>query len=128
MNAVEIEEAITALAEQPFDAAEFGYAFLECFDISAARSKKLRSGASNKSDMDGVLQASNNGIHIKTCDIGLVPETIAALKDSKATQTKRNKVRFVLTTDGDQFEAEDFVSGDGALTTKKTEIAICDIT
>ena len=27
MNAVEIEEAISALAERPFDAAEFPYAF-----------------------------------------------------------------------------------------------------
>lgn len=31
MNAVEIEEAITALAAEPFDAAEFPYAFLEAF-------------------------------------------------------------------------------------------------
>lgn len=31
MNAVEIEEAISALAEQPFDAAEFPYASLEAF-------------------------------------------------------------------------------------------------
>ena len=29
MNAVEIEEAISALAEQPFDAAEFPFAFLQ---------------------------------------------------------------------------------------------------
>jgi hypothetical protein len=29
MNAVEIEEAISALAERPFDAGEFPYAFLE---------------------------------------------------------------------------------------------------
>src|SRR5690606_2713041 len=31
MNAVEIEQAITDLAEQPFDPAEFPYAFLEAF-------------------------------------------------------------------------------------------------
>ncbi|TAE79019.1 MAG: DNA methylase, partial [Verrucomicrobia bacterium] len=31
MNAVEIEEAVSRLAEQPFDAAEFPYAFLEAF-------------------------------------------------------------------------------------------------
>lgn len=31
MNAVEIEQAITDLANQPFDAAEFPYAFLEAF-------------------------------------------------------------------------------------------------
>jgi hypothetical protein len=29
MNAVEIEEAISALAEQPFDAAEFGFTSLQ---------------------------------------------------------------------------------------------------
>ena len=110
MNAVEIEQAISELADQPYDAAEFPFAFLECFDNSDARSKKLRKGTSNKSDIDGVLQVGN--IHIKTCDVGLVPETLTALKDSKATQTKRNKVRFVLVTDGEHFEAEDLVSGD----------------
>jgi hypothetical protein len=31
MNAVEIEEAISALAEVPFDAAEFPFAFLQAF-------------------------------------------------------------------------------------------------
>jgi len=110
VNAVEIEQAISELADQPYDAAEFPFAFLECFDNSDARSKKLRKGTSNKSDIDGVLQVGN--IHIKTCDVGLVPETLTALKDSKATQTKRNKVRFVLVTDGEHFEAEDLVSGD----------------
>ncbi|WP_170787796.1 DNA methyltransferase [Ruegeria lacuscaerulensis] len=110
MNAVEIEQAISELADHPYDAKEFPYAFLECFDNSAARSKKLRKGTSNKSDMDGVLQSGS--IHIKTCDHGQVPETITSLKESKATQTKRNKVRFVLATDGVQIEAEDLVSGD----------------
>lgn len=110
MNAVEIEQAISELADQPYDAREFPYAFLECFDNSAARSKKLRKGTSNKSDLGGVLQSGS--IHIKTCNHGQVPETITALKESKATQTKRKKVRFVLATDGDQIEAEDLVSGD----------------
>jgi hypothetical protein len=31
MNAVEIEEAVSALAEQQFDRAEFPYRFLEAF-------------------------------------------------------------------------------------------------
>jgi hypothetical protein len=31
LNAVEIEEAITNLAEQEFDAANFAFAFLEAF-------------------------------------------------------------------------------------------------
>nr|WP_255596811.1 DNA methyltransferase [Cognatishimia sp. MH4019] len=98
------------MADQPYDAAEFPFAFLECFDNSDARSKKLRKGTSNKSDINGVLQVGN--IHIKTCDAGRVPETLTELRDSKATQTKRNKVRFVLATDGQHFEAEDLITGD----------------
>jgi hypothetical protein len=86
MNAVENEQAISELADQPYHPLEFPFAFLECCDNSAVRSTKLRKGASNKSDMDGVLQAGS--IHIKTCEAGKVPETLAALKDSKATQTK----------------------------------------
>jgi hypothetical protein len=31
MNAVEIEEAVSRLAESPFDPAEFPFAFLEAF-------------------------------------------------------------------------------------------------
>ena len=42
MNAVEIEQAITELAEQPFDATEFPFAFLEAFGNKATTIKKLR--------------------------------------------------------------------------------------
>ena len=35
MNAVETEEAVSSLAEQPFDAEEFRYAFLEAFGNKA---------------------------------------------------------------------------------------------
>ncbi len=46
MNAVEIEQAVTALAEQPFDRAEFPFAFLEAFGNKETTIKRLRSGAS----------------------------------------------------------------------------------
>ena len=59
MNAVEFEEAISQLAEQPFDAEEFPYAFLEAFDAKPTTLKRLRSGTTNKSDIGGVLQTSN---------------------------------------------------------------------
>ena len=47
MNAVEIEEAVSALAERPFDAAEFPFAFLEAFGNKETTIKRLRTGASN---------------------------------------------------------------------------------
>ena len=108
MNAVEIEQAITDLAERPFDPAEFPYAFLEAFGNKATTLKRLRAGASNKSDLGGVLQTSN--IHILTCDAGRVTQTLAALKASPATA--KAKAKFILATDGVDFEAEDLTSGE----------------
>jgi hypothetical protein len=108
MNAVEIEEAISRLAEQPFDRETFPYAFLEAFGNKETTLKKLRAGVSNKSDIGGVLQTSN--IHIKACDEGEVTATLAALKASPATT--RAKAKFVLATDGKEFQAEDLISGE----------------
>ena len=108
MNAVEIEQAITDLAEQPFDAANFPYAFLEAFGNNETTIKRLRAGASNKSDIGGVLQTNNT--HILTCEAGQVTKALKALKDSPATA--RAKARFILATDGADFEAEDLASGD----------------
>ncbi len=110
MNAVEIEQAISDLAERPFDLVEFPFAFLEAFGNRDTTLKKLRSAASNKSDLGGVLQA--NHIHIKVASQGTVAETLTALRDSPATQNKRHKVRFILATDGIEFEAEDLTTGE----------------
>ena len=108
MNAVEIEEAISALAEQPYVAAEFPFAFLEAFGNKATTLKRLRFGTSNKSDLDGVLQTNN--IHLKTCAQGAVSETLRALKASPATT--KAKAKFILATDGQTLEAEDLNSGE----------------
>ncbi|MEE2943817.1 MAG: DNA methyltransferase [Pseudomonadota bacterium] len=113
MNAVEIEEAISTLAEQPFDAAEFPFAFLEAFGNKPTTMKRLRSGTSNKSDVGGVLQTSN--IHIKVSEPGSVGEALAALKNSP--MTGRAKAKFVLATDGSEFHAEDLNTG---------EVIVCD--
>jgi hypothetical protein len=110
MNAVEIEEAISTLAAAPFDAKEFPYAFLEAFGNKATTIKRLRAGSSNKSDVDGVLQASN--IHIKTCAPGEVAETLTTLRNSAATLSARNRVKFLLATDGKEVHVEDRTTGD----------------
>ena len=108
MNAVEIEEAVSALAERPFDAAEFPFSFLEAFSAKATTIKRLRKGETNKSDVGGILQRDN--IHIAIADPGAVTETLGRLKASPATT--KAKAKFVLATDGDTFEAEDVESGE----------------
>lgn len=108
MNAVEIEEAISALAEQPFDAADFPFSFIQAFGAKETTLKRLRSGDTNKSDIGGLLQTNN--IHIKVSDEGAVTETLIALKESPATT--RNKAKFIVATDGIDFQAEDLNSGD----------------
>ena len=109
MNAVEIEEAITELAEQPFNAEGFPFAFLETFGNKPTTIKRLKSGSSNSSDIEGgVLQRSN--IHIAVCAEGEVTETLATLKASPATS--KAKAKFILATDGTNLEAEDLTSGE----------------
>ena len=109
MNAVEIEEAVTELAEKPLDAAEFPYQFLAAFGNKDTTIKRLRAGSTNASDLSGgVLQRSN--IHIAVAAPGAVTQTLAALRASPATA--KAKARFILATDGDGFEAEELESGE----------------
>ncbi len=106
MNAVEIEQAITALADKTFDPTEFPFAFLQAFGNKETTLKRLRKGESNKSDLGGVLQTNN--IHIAVAAPGEVTTTLAALKASPATA--RAKAKFILATDGETFEAEDLTT------------------
>lgn len=108
MNAVEIEVAISELAEQPFDKEAFAFDFLRAFGNKETTIKKLRSGASNRSDVGGVLQT--NHIHIAIAESGDVGHALTQLRESPAT--KRAKAKFILATDGETFEAEELESGE----------------
>jgi hypothetical protein len=108
MNAVEIEEAVSRLAEAPFVAAEFPYAFLEAFGNKETTLRRLRSGDSNQSDLPGGVLQRNN-LHLATCPAGQVTATLAALRLSPATT--RQKAKFILATDGTEFQAENLVDG-----------------
>lgn len=109
MNAVEIEEAISLLSEQEFNPIEFPYAFLEAFGNKETTIKRLKTGNNNKSDIEGGVLQQNN-IHIAVCDEGQVTETLKALKRSSATS--KAKAKFILATDGRDFQAEDLNSGE----------------
>lgn len=108
MNAVEIEQAVSDLAEAPFDAAEFPFAFLQAFGNKETTLRKLRAGGTNKSDLGGVLQTNN--IHIAVAPSGEVTAMLERLRTSPATT--KAKAKFALATDGDTLEAEDLISGE----------------
>jgi hypothetical protein len=109
MNAVEIDEAVSTLAEQPFDGAEFPFAFLTAFGNKETTVRRLRAGSGNTSDIErGVLQRNN--IHLAVAAPGRVGEALAALRASP--KTAAGKVKFILATDGDMLEAEDLTSGE----------------
>ncbi len=108
MNAVEIEEAVSELAQQPFDAAEFPFEFLLAYGNKATTVKRLRKGSSNKSDVGGVLQRTN--IHMKVAEAGQVAQALAELRESP--QTAKQKAKFILATDGAWVEAENVLDGE----------------
>lgn len=109
MNAVEIEQAISDLAEQPFDAANFPYTFLEAFGNKETLIKRLKSGGLNKSDIENAVLHQNN-IHLAVCNTGETNTTLQKLRESPATQ--KFKAKFILATDGIDFEAEDLNTGE----------------
>lgn len=93
MNAVEIEEAVSRLAEEPFDPEDFPFAFLEAFGNKPTTIKRLKSGSSNQSDLPGAVLQRNN-IHLKVCADGEVTAILTALGESPVTV--RQKVKFIL--------------------------------
>lgn len=109
MNAVEIEEAVSELALKPFEAEEFPFSFLEAFGNKGTTIKKLRSGTSNKTDVNGAILQRNN-IHILSSEKGKVTESLEALRNSPLT--KKNKAEFILATDGLDFQAENIITGE----------------
>jgi len=107
MNAVEIEEAVSDLAEQPFDRDEFAFQFLLAFGNKETAIKRLRSNSN--SDIPGAILQKNN-IHIASCAPGETAQTLNALREHP--KTARNKCKFIVATDGEILEAEDTNTGE----------------
>lgn len=130
MNAVEIEEAVSRLVEESFDAAVFAYAFLEAFGNKTATLQRLRSvgkNSTNKTDVKGdgihtVLQRNN--IHIATCSADgpdAVARLLKRLVDSPASN--KHKAKFALATDGNTVYAECLSSEEPPLVCEFKELA-----
>lgn len=109
MNPVEIADAVTQLAAEPFDRVEFPFQFLVSFGNKKTTIDRLRKGNTNQSDVPGGVLQRNN-IHLAACDPGDVPATLTALRDSPRTAS--NRAKFILATDGVDVEAEDLTSGE----------------
>ena len=109
MNAVEIEAAISDLAQAPFDAGEFPYAFLAAFGHKDTALKRLRTGNNNASDVAGGVLLRNN-IHIAICSDGGVDQALKNLRESPSTV--KAKAKFILATDGKTLEAEELINGE----------------
>lgn len=102
MNPVEIEEAVSRIAEASFNPGEFPFEFLQAFGNRDVTIKRLRKD--NRSDVSGAVLQRNN-IHLAVCPEGHVAQTLNLLRESPKTQSA--KARFLLATDGVTFEAED---------------------
>ncbi|KVZ28131.1 lactate dehydrogenase [Burkholderia multivorans] len=109
MNAVEIEAAVSELADAPFNGAEFPFAFLAAFGNKETTIARLRKGDTNKSDLPGGVLQRNN-IHLAVSKPGQVSQTLNILRASP--ETIKGKVKFILATDGTTLEAEDLVTGE----------------
>ncbi len=121
MNPVEIEEAVSELADQTFDRQEFAYSFFKAFGNKKTTIDRVRKNKSYHSEIifgggvDGKPQRSYSvvlpqNIHIGTCETGRVAETLSFLRDSP--KTKKFRAKFLLATDGEVLEAEEIVTGD----------------
>lgn len=84
MNPVEIEEAVSNLALEPFDPAEFPFQFLRAFGQKDTALARLRAGNTNQSDLPGAILQRGN-IHVATCNVGALDETLKALRESPKT-------------------------------------------
>lgn len=107
LNAVEIAEAVSELARQPFDPDEFPYAILRAFGRKDVELKRLRKN--NTSDVaGGVLR--RDSIHMAVTAPGEARAALQALRESPKSAV--NRVKFLLATDGEEVQAEETATGD----------------
>lgn len=109
MNAVEIQEAIEELIQQPYEPKAFIEGFMLAYGASATTMARIKSGDGNATDLpNGVLW--KKWVHFQPAPTGEISEVLDTLQASR--KTAQAKVRFAITTDGDQFAAHDLKTGE----------------
>lgn len=103
MNPTEIADALEEIAQAPFDADEFPFAFAEATDNAPATVSKLRSGSYNKSKLpNGVLM--NKKFYSLTVEQNSIDDGLKLLREDKKTKT--HKPSILIVTDGIDLSAE----------------------
>jgi hypothetical protein len=113
MNAVEIEQAISDLALQPFDAAEFPFRLSGRLWQQGHHPQAPAHGNNNASDVPGgvLCCATTSTWPCASRHCGRNPQ---ALRTSPATS--KAKAKFILATDGQTLEAEELSGASGGET------------
>ncbi len=109
MNAVEIEEAVSRLAEAPFAAAEFPYFFLEAFGNKETTLRRLRSDDSNQSRPARRSPAAEQYPPPRCAPRARSPPH--CLHCARVPRPRVKRPKFILATDGKSFEAENLADG-----------------
>ncbi|QVM84805.1 class I SAM-dependent DNA methyltransferase [Novosphingobium decolorationis] len=109
MNPTEIYDALAEIAAKPFGATEFPFAFAAATDGAKAAISKLRSGSTNKSDVQGGVLFGKK-FHYAPALAGMTDGTLDQLRSSKKTKT--SKPAILIATDGEMVAAEHPASGD----------------
>lgn len=112
MKTTEIADAVQQLVDAPFEKETFPFQFLQAFGADDVTIKRLRSGNSNKSDIDGAVLPGGKTklkVHILSTDPGEVDQAMDRLRESDATE--KHKARFLLATDGQTLQAIDLKGG-----------------
>lgn len=105
----DIEEAVSRIAAEPFNAETFPYDFIAAYDAPPATVTRIRNGSQNATDLDGGLLWRQK-LHMLVCAPGQVEASVQQLIASRATE--RQKAQFLLATDGIEVAARDLRADD----------------
>ena len=110
MSVSQILLDLKEVADAPFSAAEFPFAFIAAFDAPKATITKLRSGNFNKAPREGDVLWKGK-IYIRVCASGeAVGDALEAMRTEKVTG--QHTPRFLLATDGTDVSGVDRRSGE----------------
>lgn len=108
MNVIEIEERIDEILAKGFKPADFIFDFIEAYGAPKSVIKQLRGGQQDAFGQAPVLWKRN--VHFQHASEGQVGRILNALATHK--DTEKQKVRYIISTDGHDFGARDMKSGE----------------